>query len=1003
MPRKRFALIVFVGVLFLPLCILYSSQDTEKKSKLGNNKPNVPEKEKATFEVQKGFEMRLVAHEPDVVDPVALAFDEDGRLFVAEMRGYPNEGYGTGNITSGKIRMLEDRDGDGVFEHSTIYADKLRFPTSVMPYRGGLLVANAPDILYLEDTDNDGKADKRRVLYTGFDVNNIQQLLSSFQWGLDNWVYGCAGGKGGRITSAEKRSMPALDLRGRGIRFHPDQPGSLQPMSGGGQFGLAADDMQNWFTATNSQHLRQIVLPDHYLKRNPLLPVRTTTVNIPDHGAACKVFRISPFEAWRVERTGRRKKDPNLSKRLPSTELVPGGYITSGTSPIVYLADLFPAKYYGNVFVCDPANNLIHRDVLEAKSPQFVAHRGDKDHEFLASRDNWFRPVNQTIGPDGAIYLADFYREVIETPRSLPDDIKKQLILESRDRGRIWKIVPKGTKTVVRPRLSKATAAELVNNLNKKNIWWRLTSQRLLVERQDKSAVKPLRRLLHSAKFPPTKAHVLWTLHGLSALGEEDVLTGLRDPSVVVRSQALRLAEEWGTKSPKVVQLVTAQVKDKSPLLRFQLAFTLGEMPAAAGGPALAKLAKTDLNDSWMRTAILSSANDDMAPSLLAALVKDKDFNKAGFSDSAFLKELTALVVANPDQTGKVLALLDTPDETLAPWQFTLLKGIGDGLQRRGSSLSKLWDNPPKALRPSLKKALAAFDRASVIAADGKKPIGNRVEAVKLLAYGPYSLVEKSANQLLDTKNPPQVQLSIVRALSEHNQPGVADTLLSEWKSYSPDLRGEVLRALLAQKSRVQTLLDAIAKKRIHPNQLDTANVNLLRKYPDKAIRQKATKLLSGLVTTKRDKVIKAFASVLDKPGNFAKGKMVFKKNCATCHRLEKIGFETGPDLLAALPSKSREDLLTAILDPNREVDPRYLNYVVETKAGKIITGRIAAETANSITLRRGENMEDVILRTQIATIQATTQSLMPEGLEKQVSQAEMADLLTYLTGVVKK
>src|SRR5207248_1859471 len=230
------------------------------------------------------------------------------------------------------------RDGDGYFETVTTFAEGLRFPMGLQPWKGGLLVAVAPDILYLQDTDGDGKADKTTVLYTGFNLANIQQMVNSLQWGLDSWVYGCAGSDGGIVRSAEKPDAPEVSLLNRGLRFRPWQPASLEPTSGGGQYGLTADDYQHWFTATNSQHLRQIVLPEHYLRRNPYLPVSAVTIDIPEHGAAAKVYRISPFEPWRVERTQRRAGGPD-AKGLPSTERVPGGLNTAAVGQPVTTAD----------------------------------------------------------------------------------------------------------------------------------------------------------------------------------------------------------------------------------------------------------------------------------------------------------------------------------------------------------------------------------------------------------------------------------------------------------------------------------------------------------------------------------------------------------------------------------------------------------------------------------------------------------------------------------------
>jgi putative membrane-bound dehydrogenase-like protein len=973
--------------------------------------PLSPKEELATFRVPKGFHVELVAAEPQVVDPVAMAFDEDGRIFVAEMRGYPNGGIAEGNISSGQLKLLEDRDGDGVYETATVYADGLRFPTAVMPWKGGLLVANAPDILFLEDTRGQGKADRRRPIYTGFALTNIQQLINSLQWGLDNWVYGVAGSNGGTITSPEAPNMPAVALNGRGVRFRPEVPGSLEPTSGGGQYGLAPDEWQNWFTATNSQHLRHIVLPDHYLRRNPSLAVSAVTLDIPDHGAACKVHRISPFEAWRVERTERRARGPD-ARRFPSTELVPGGYITSACSPLVYAADGYPAAYHGNTFVCDPANNLVHRDILESKGATFIAKRGDADCEFLASTDTWFRPVHLSIGPDGAIYVLDFYREAIETPLSLPDDIKTKMNLESRGRGRIWRIVPdsfsheRSANAKRKPALRKAPTAELVRHLANPNIWWRLTAQRVLVERQDRSAVAPLTKLAREADLAPGRAHALWALQGLGVLDDVAVTEALKDRDPGVREQALRLADERLAKSEQLRQAVTALAGDPSPHVRFQLAFTLGQADGPEVVAALAKLAQRDVGDPWTQTAVLSSAART-APALLEALARDRAItSKPTPPHLQILTRLAALVAArNGDaDLARVLKLVGEPTEgSNGAWQVALLSGLGQGLQNTSRSLSRMWDTPPPALKDAVEKALPFFKRAATTARDTKATSEDRTAAARLLAGGPYALAAPALQDCLAPQNPAEVQFAAVRALSAHDSGRVPEALLSGWGGYSPAVRREVLEALFARPSRLVVLLDAVEAKKVLAGQIEPARLEQLRKLPDARLRKRVQNLFAGQISPDRRKVVEEYGPALELKPDVARGKAVFKKTCATCHRLENEGVEVGPDLLSALRNKSKEQLLGDILDPSREVDPRYLNYVVTTKAGRSFTGMIAAETASSITLRRAEKAEDTILRSQIDEIQATTKSVMPEGLEMQLTKQDVADVIAYLQGVAGK
>jgi putative membrane-bound dehydrogenase-like protein len=974
-------------LLLLPACLCLAVVAKEP-APLTNGEPLSPKQAQATFAVPKGFRVELVAAEPDVVDPVAMTFDERGRIFVAEMRGYPNGGRGTGVIRSGQIRMLEDRDGDGYYETSTVWADGLRFPTGLMPWRGGLLVCNAPDLLFLEDTKGTGKADKTTVLYTGFDVANIQQLVNSPQLGLDNWVHACAGGAGGSIRSAQKKDAPPVELRGRGIRFRPDVPGSLEPTSGGGQYGLSADEWGRWFVATNSQHLRHIILPDAALRRNPGLAVRAVTLDIPEHGAACKVFRKSPFEAWRVERTTRRAGSPDAPK-FPTTELVPGGYVTSGCSPLVYTASLFPNPYRGSVFVCDPANNLILRDTLTPDGATFIAKRGHADSEFLTSTDNWFRPVHLTLGPDGAVYVLDFYREVIETPLSLPPDIMARVNTKSRARGRIWRITtaPAGTRPK-RPDLHRAMTKQLVARLADENSWYRLTAQRLLLEKQPKDATADLEALAVSPASAVGRAHSLWTLNGLGALKAGVVEKAISDAAPGVREQALRLAN-----AEDLTMSVAKLADDADPQVRFQAALALGTSRSPEAAKALARIARRKDTDTWTQTAILSSAGKS-AGALLEAIAAEPES-----AQLEFLSRLAALVGASADdaQLAKALTLLGTPGKEPTAFQIALLAGLGQGLATGPRSLPALWDNPPAALAGPVKKAKLLFDQASRLALDEKRPASARADAVRLLGRGPFAPLADAAPSLLTPRCPPEVQLAAVRALSAQADPRVGGLLVGAWGASAPAMRRELTEALFARKDRLDALLAAVEGKKILAAQIEPLRLAQLRKHPDAALRARAVKLLAGQHASERTKVVDAYKAALDLNGDAGRGKKVFAKNCATCHKLDGVGVQVGADLISGLKNKTADQLLVDILDPSREVDPRYVAYQIATRRGQTFTGLIAAETAASITLKRGEGAEDTILRTQIEAVESTGKSLMPEGLEAQIAKQEMADLIAYL------
>lgn len=465
-----------------------------------------------------------------------------------------------------------------------------------------------------------------------------------------------------------------------------------------------------------------------------------------------------------------------------------------------------------------------------------------------------------------------------------------------------------------------------------------------------------------------------------------------------LRETALPLAERHLKRSAKLRDAIPRMVNDPSPRVRFQLAFTLGEIDTPAAAAALATLAARGDNDSWTQTALLSSASRS-ASRILGELVSGGGAQKTTSSARlGMITRLAALVGTQADdaELAKALELLGDGGEATAV-QLALLDGLGQGLAQSARPLATLWHKPPAVLAASLARARRLFEQAAVRAADEKRPAAARAEAVRLLGRGPFAPLAEAAPALLNPRTPPEVQLAAVRALSSHAEPRVAPLLLDAWPAAGPTLRREMGEALFARADRIGVLLDALEKKQVQATQIDPLRLTQLRKLPDSRLRARAVKILAGQQTPARAKLIASYRPALDLKPDVVRGKQVFAKNCATCHRLDNVGVQVGADLLAALRNKSPETLLIDVLDPSREVDPRYLAYQVTTIRGQILTGLIAAETAASLTLKRGEGAEDTVLRTQIDTIESTGKSLMPEGLEAQVGKQEMADLIAYL------
>lgn len=960
-----------------------------------------------TFQVERGFKLELVAGEPLVGDPVDACFDEFGRMYVAEFHGYPYSAEptklnpkGGGKKNDGIIRLLEDTDGDGKFEKSTVFADGFEWALSVCCYDGGVFVIGHPHLWYFKDTDGDGKADVRRIVLSGFGKDNVQALANNMKWGLENRILVAGGRNPNALTRDGKPVMPgtsdfSFDPRVMLSATTVDEIAKdIQLLSGGEQFGHSTDDWGNRFVCNNSNHIEHVVLPRRYLNRNPSFVASGVIRSIGAEGAAAPVFRRSPPEPWRIVRTARRNADPKFAG-LPQSEKVAAGFFTSATGVTIYRGGAYPEEFRGNAFVGDVGANLIHRKILTPSGASFIAKRADEMTEFVSSTDNWFRPVNFVNAPDGTLFLLDMYRETIEHPASIPEDIKAEVDLESgSDRGRIWRLVgPDGQRMKVEP-IGKLSPDQLIKQFWSPNSWNRETAQRLFVERGDLSVVPSLRRMAALNRSPLARLHCLYTLAGLNAMKSDVLMVNLKHPEPRLRAHILRLAEPLFAQDRELAEAAAERATDDSDLVRWQLAFSAGEMPNDLAVATLSRLARDPRNTGDIRTAMMTSLAG-RATAFLETLAADAEFAKLPHA-TGWYTELARMLGTDTNAAAGLSALALVVNEQFdSKIRASILIALGDGLRRRGTTVQRLTRSAEADSK--LGQLLTTFFSKSLSSAkDIDRPIAERVSAVRTLAFFECSSCRESLRELLNPQVDPQLQIAAANSLGQLEHADVPKLLLAGWRSHSPALRREVVEALLRSTDRVGSLLDALESGAVLRGDIERDRKDLLLNHPKSELRDRAKKLLAGDVDANRAKVIAEYQSALQTPGDIAKGKLLFQQKCSNCHQIAGVGHVVGPNL-QSVTNKSPADLLIAILDPNREAQPNFATYVVETQDGKVLNGLLTADTATSVTLRRAEAKEDVVLRSNIETIATSGKSLMPEGFEKDLPPAAVADLLAYL------
>ena len=932
--------------------------------------PKTPANSLNQIRVHPAMQVELVAAEPLLRDPIAIAWGADLKFWVVEMGDYPLGTDGKGGH-GGRIKFLEDVDADGRYDKATIFLDDLGFPTGVLPWKKGVLVTCAPDIFYAEDTDGDGRADLRKPLFTGFPERNQQHRVNGLKPGLDGWIY-CSngdGGVGGDTTIVSVATGAKTSLGSRDFRFRPDT-GELQTQSGPSQFGRNRDDWGNWFGCNNGQPLYHYALDEQALARNPRLKAPDPRMHL---------FGIEgPFYTL-AESVPVHGEQPAKGRRATG--------LAGACGAVIYRDDLLGKEFAGNAFVCDPVTNLVHRRVLSPARSSFTSSRAAEEpaSEFFASADTWTRPVTLQTGPDGALYIVDMYRLYVEHPQWMAESIVANADLRAgADRGRIYRIYPADRRPRKPVRLDTLSAAELVAALDSPSGWQRDTAQQRLVDLGDRSVLPALERLVASGSRPQVRVTALATLGCMDAATDAILLSSLRDPHPALRRLAVRLAEPRLRSAPALDAAVRGLGRDADAHVRVQVAASLGESADPASGRVLADMLLADRDDPYVVAAVLSSAARHPAAVAAGALAADPPV------DSRLLAQVLAASAAGDG----------SETASLAGAELQLPRLVNDPARQFAVAVSLLDAGLSEGGRA---RALAALDgvfaRARQVVDDPAA-----AEPLRVAALGMIGRQEERGSEDLDRLaglvSPavsPAIAAAAIDALARTADPRVGVILAERCTSLGPVLKSRAIQTLVSREEWAVALLGRVGSDPRLATAIDPARRQQLLAHPSKKIREAAEKQLGATQSVDRAAIVSQYAAAAGAAGDHVRGREVFIAQCAACHRLDDVGKAVGPDL-AGLRSKAPQVLLEAILDPNRAVEDKFIAYSATTQDGRSMTGLVQVESGNSITLAAADGQVHTLLRDEIEEFMTTGRSLMPEGFEKAIPPERMADLLAFLT-----
>ena len=966
---RRFATTAFLLCLSSPLCA---------QSEFGfvNTKPSgqpylTPEESLKRLRVPPGFEVKLFAAEPDIINPISFTVDERGRLWVIECYEYPKR-TPKGQKPRDRIKILEDTTGAGRADKVTVWAQGKELPrfdlaSGIEVGHGGVFLGAAPYLLFLQDAKGTGHCDRCEILLSGFGSQDTHETLNTMQWGPDGRLYGLHGIFTQSQVGEIRLNAAVWRYDAQDRKFDIFAEGTSNP------WGLDFDAHgQAFLTACVIPHCFHMVPGGTYIRQA---------------GSS-----LNPYAYGLL---------PEISDHKHHQE---SGWAHAGA--LVLQGDDIPAEYQNSLLMGSIHGCSIKRDVLERRGSTFVArHAAD----FLVSGDKNFRPINLRWGPDGSIYVIDWHDQN-PCHQANPDSW-------DMTHGRIYKIQRTGSRRTPPADLSKKSSRDLVELLTNNIPWWHRTALRLLAERRDRAVVPRLEDMLLHGKEDTLSLRGLWGLYGIGAFDEPLAAKALAHPSPWVRSWAVRLLGEGGQVSAGTLEKLTQMAaKDQAAEVRLQLASTAQRLTRQDVVPLLHSLMQHT-----------EDADDPFIPLMIWLAYEPRAANRPQTA-LAWLEQHAA---GNPLVTGEIvwrtlrrLAATGQPAVLAASVAFlaavkdssvrrSALDGLVQAMQNRQVEAPAAWkqlfvslqeDRDPEVQRLARRLAvnfqdLQALHRSLTLALDNKKSVQERVDAVRDLGIAHPADALLPLEKMLIQESNPLLRCEVCQALAAYDRPEIARAVLDGWKSYTPAVRVEVVNLLAGRKEWGRELLTAVGKNEVPRTDLNDNTILRLRAFRDKSlnsqieavwgkVRDNTPAELSALIGRMR-------ASLFEGRGSYERGRTVFENQCGKCHKFEGKGHEVGPNLDGA--ARDIDYLLINVLDPNRVVGQPYYTRLVVLKNGRVETGLLAAEDPQSITLKTENDALKIIQRKDIDELTVQEKSLMPEGLNKNMSPQDFRDLVRYL------